>query len=97
MISKEDLIITGLSIETRNALDFVVFKTGNATKLYQRNLKSLETDSLTDIQDRLETVKEDDSENLESIHLLEQEYDVILGEVCEREAAKLKNFQDPPC
>ena len=93
MLSKEDLIVTGLSIETRNALDFVVFKTGKATKLYQRNLKALETDSLIDIQDRLETVKEDDPENLESIHLLEQEFDVILGEVCEREAAKLKTFK----
>ena len=42
---------------------------------------------------RLEAVKEDDPENLESINLLEQEYGVILGEVCEREAAKLKTFK----
>ena len=56
MISKEDLIVSGLNIETRNALDFVVFKTGNATKLFQRNLKAQEKDTLTDIQDRLEAV-----------------------------------------
>ena len=93
MLSKEDLIVSSLNIESRNALDFVVFKTGNVTKLYQRNLKVLEKDTLTDIQYRLEAVKEDDPENLESINLLEQEYGVILGEVCEREATKPKTFQ----
>ena len=57
MISRKDLIITGLNIETRKALVFVVFKAGNATKLYQRNLKALEKDTLTDIQDRLEVMR----------------------------------------
>ena len=56
-------------------------------------MQKLVKDSLTDIQDHLEAVKEDDPENLESINLLEQEYGVILGEVCEREATKPKTFQ----
>ena len=60
MISRHDLTISGLNIETRNALYFVVFKAGSATKLYQRNLKALEKDTLTDIQDRLEEIKEED-------------------------------------
>ena len=78
MISKEDRIVSSLKIETRNALDFVVFKTGSANKLYQRNLNALEKDTLTDIQDRLEAVKAEDQENLEIINSLEQEYGVIL-------------------
>ena len=96
MISGHDPIVTGLNIETRNALDFVVFKAGNATKLYQRNLRALEKDTLTDIQDRLEVMKKDDPENTEGIDILELEYGAILGEVCEREAAKLKKNQNPP-
>ena len=72
---------------------FVVFKAGNATKLYQRNRKALEKDTLTDILDRLEDMKEDDPENTEGIDTLELEYGAILGEVCEREAAKLKTFK----
>ena len=93
MISRNDLIVTGLNIETRNALDFVVFKAGNATKLYQIYLKALEKDTLTDIQDRLEVMKKDDPENTEGIDILELEYGAILGEVREREAAKLKTFK----
>ena len=41
-------------------------------------------------------MKEDDPENTEGIDTLELEYGAILGEVCEREAAKLKKNQNPP-
>ena len=92
-ISRQDLIISGLNIESRNSLDFVVFKAGNATKLYQRNLKALEKDTIADIQDHLEVMKEEDPDNTESIDPLEKEHGSILGEVCEREAAKLKTFK----
>ena len=62
-------------------------------QLYQRNLNALEKDTLNSIQDRLVEIKEDDSENIEGINSLEKEYGAILGEVCERDAAKLNTFQ----
>ena len=52
-IWSQDIIVTGLNREPRNTLGFVVFNAENDTKLYQRNLKALDKDSLTDIQDRL--------------------------------------------
>ena len=58
MISRHDLTISGLNIETRNALYFVVFKAESATKLYQRNLNALEKDTLNSIQDRLVEIKD---------------------------------------
>ena len=58
MMSKQALIAPGLNIATNSALDYIVFKTGNATKKYQRELKSLEKDALLDIENKLDTAHE---------------------------------------
>jgi CRISPR/Cas system CMR-associated protein Cmr1 (group 7 of RAMP superfamily) len=91
MISKETLLRAGLSISTNTALDFVVFKVGCATKLYQRNLKSLEKDCLEDIQEKMESLLETDPDNLEDLKSLEEEQEAILIHIC-----KARNLQDPP-
>ena len=38
-------------------------------------------------------MKEEDPDNTEGIDILELEYGAILGEFCQREAAKLKTFK----
>ena len=73
MITRNDLITTGLNIETRNVLDFIIFKTRNATKPYQRRLKNLEKDFLLEIENKLEIIKEEDSENVDGIENLKEE------------------------
>ena len=91
MIAKKDLMAPGLNIATNSAPHFIVFKTGTATKKYQRELKILEKDALLEIEKKLETAH--DSENVEAIEGLNEEHKTILDQVCEREAVKLKTVK----
>ena len=75
------------------ALDYILSKVKNATKIFQRNLKALENDALEDLQQQIEEAKEDSETSEQEIELLEDEHWKILKKVCEREAAKLKTFQ----
>jgi hypothetical protein len=91
MMSKQDLIDPGLNIATNSALDYIVFKTGNATKKYQRELKNMEKDALLDIEKKLDTTHI--NADLEAIEALNEDHKTILEQVCEREAVKLRNFK----
>ena len=91
MMSKQALIVPGLNIATNSALDYIVFKTGNATKKYQRELKNMEKDDLLDIEKKLDTAH--NNGDLEAIEGLNEDHKTILEQVCEREAVKLRNFK----
>ena len=93
MMSYDKMICAGLSINTNMALDFILSKVKNATKIFQRNLKALENDALEDLQRQIEEAKDDDNTSDHEIDLLEEEHWKILKKVCERENAKLKTFK----
>ena len=93
MMTYDRLIGAGLSIATNMALDYILCKVKNATKIYQRKLKAEENDALEDLQKQIDEAKDDEDKTEEEISILEDEHWKILKRVCEREAAKLKTFQ----
>ena len=59
-----------LSQQKRNSLDFIIYKTGCATKQYQRKLKNMETDLLAEVETKIENIQEEDPDNLKEIEKL---------------------------
>ena len=93
MLSKHDLLSRGLKINKNNALDFIIYKTGCATKQYQRKLKNMEQDLLTEVESTIEKIQEEEPDNLEDIEKLKSQHKAVLEQISERESAKLKTFK----
>ena len=77
MLSKHDLLSRGLKINKNNALDFIIYKTGCATKQYQRKLKNMEQDLLTEVESTIEKIQEEEPDNLEDREKLKSQHKAV--------------------
>ena len=93
MKSQNTLIEAGLTISKSMALDYILSKVKNATKIFQRKLKAMENKSLEELEKLIDEAKEDTDTSEQEIEHLEEQHWNILKEVCDREAATLKTFQ----
>ena len=72
-----------------NLLGFTLLKLGNSTKLFQRNLKQAQVDSLKEISNKLNDKRNDPDITDAEIQEIESEADFILETICNQEAQKM--------
>ena len=93
MTPVDEILQRGLTMGKAAALDYILMKLKNATKIYQRNVKALEKHTLDDLEKQIDDAMEDEDISEAEIEDLKGQHWKVLQEVCEREAAKLKTFQ----
>ena len=88
--TKEELLATPMDISAANLLEFRLLKLGNSTKLFQRNLKQAQVDSLKEISKKLNDKRNDPDITDAEIQDIELEADFILETMCNQEAQKME-------
>ena len=84
MKSHDTLIAAGMTISKSMALDYILSKVKNATKIFQRKLRSLENKTLEELEKMIDDAKEDHDTRDQELEQLEEQHWNILKEVCDR-------------
>ena len=74
-------------------LDFTIHKIGAHTKIYQRNLKQAQNNSLHELKNKLNDKRDDPDTTEDEILEIEKNVDEVLETICEQEAQKMETFR----
>ena len=89
----EDILTNGGECTAPNLMEFTIHKLGTHTKIFQRNMKQSQDNSLRTLKNTLNEKRDNPETSEEELQEIEQEVDEVLTTICDHEAQKMETFK----